>query len=407
MRISRKLAALAAFFVIAAAIAGCGSSVQTNSVADVAGNPISLQAFNHWMYVAAKGQAAQAAQQGQAEPIIVPSDPPKFAGCLKQVKAQIPSLAATAKKTLVSDCSQLFTQYTTQVLGFLIQGYWYQADAYRQGIRYTSADLTKAFNKAFKTEFKTKTAFNAYLKSSGQTKADILFQLRVNAIYAKLIKRFEKPATAAAIQAYYNAHKSQFGTQATASLHLVRTTSQAKAQAALNALKSGQSWDTVAKQYAEDASAKTNGGVLTGVTNGEEEAAVNKVIFASPVNKLEGPIKGVFGFYVLEVTKSTPAVTESLAKATPTVKQTLTQQAQTKAEAKVTAEAKKNFGKQTTCRTPYYQVTMCANYKAPKTTTTTTPTSAATTPATTGATSTAPASTSTVTTAASTTTTAK
>jgi foldase protein PrsA len=131
------------------------------------------------------------------------------------------------------------------------------------------------------------------------------------------------------------------------------------------------------------------------------------VIFASPVNKLEGPIKGVFGFYVLEVTKSTPAVTESLAKATPTVKQTLTQQAQTKAEAKVTAEAKKNFGKQTTCRTPYYQVTMCANYKAPKTTTTTTPTSAATTPATTGATSTAPASTSTVTTAASTTTTAK
>jgi foldase protein PrsA len=405
MRISRKLAALAAFFVIAAAIAGCGSSVQTNSVADVAGNPITLQAFNHWMYVAAKGQAAQAAQQGQAEPVIVPNDPPKYAGCLKQVKAQIPSLATTAKKTLVSDCDMLFKQYTTQVLGFLIQGYWYQADAYKDGIKYTSADLTKAFNKAFKSEFKTQTAFKAYLKSSGQTKADILFQLRVNAIYAKLIKRFEKPATAAAIQAYYTAHKSQFGTQATANIHLVRTSSQAKAQAALNALKSGQSWDTVAKQYAEDASAKTTGGVLTGVTNGQEEAAVNKVIFASPANKLEGPIKGVFGFYVLEVTKSTPAVTESLAKATATIKQLLTQQEQTKAEAKVTAEGKKNWGKTTTCRRPYYQVTMCVNYKAPKTTTTPTPTptSAATTPAT----STAPASTSTVTTAASTTTTAK
>jgi parvulin-like peptidyl-prolyl isomerase len=403
MRISRKLAALAAFFVIAAAIAGCGSSIQSDSVADVAGNPITLQAFNHWMYVAAKGQAAQAAEQGQTEPIIVPTDPPKYAGCLKQVRAQIPSLATTATKTLVSDCSQLFTQYTNQVLTFLIEGYWYQADAYKQGIKYTSADLTKAFNKAFKTEFKTKAAFNAYLKSSGQTKADILFQLRVNAIYAKLIKRFEKPANAAAIQAYYNAHKSQFGTQATADIHLVRTTSQAKAQAALNALKSGQSWDTVAKQYAEDASAKTTGGVLTGVTNGEEEAAVNKVIFASPVNKLEGPIKGVFGFYVLEVTKSTPAVTQSLAKATPSIKQVLTQQEQTKAEAAVTAQAKKNFGKQTTCRTPYYQVTMCTNYKAPKTTTTTTPTSAAPTPTTTGTT---PANTSTVTTAASTTTTA-
>ncbi len=59
MRISRKLAALAAFFVVGAAVAGCGSSIPGNSVATVAGNPITLQAFNHWMYVAAKEQAAQ------------------------------------------------------------------------------------------------------------------------------------------------------------------------------------------------------------------------------------------------------------------------------------------------------------------------------------------------------------
>ncbi len=94
----------------------------------------------------------------------------------------------------------------------------------------------------------------------------------------------------------------------------------------------------MAKQYAEDASAKTNGGLLTGVTNGEEESAVNKAIFASPVNKLVGPIKGIFGWYVLEVTKSTPATQESLAKATPTIKLDCSpSQEQTKAEAKVTA----------------------------------------------------------------------
>jgi foldase protein PrsA len=389
MRISRKLAALGAFFVIAAAIAGCGSSssLPSDSVASVAGNPITLQAFNHWMFVAAKDQAAQAAQQGESEPIIVPNDPPQYTSCLKQIREQIPTLAKTADKTLRADCSQVFGQYTSEVLTFLIEGYWYQADAYRLGIKYTAADLTKDFNKDFKTEFKTQAAFTAYLTESGETKADVLFQIRVNQIYAKLLKRYEKPATAAAITAYYNAHKTQFGTQATADIHLVRTTSQAKAKSALSALNSGQSWDTVAKQYAEDASAKNDGGVLTGVTNGEEEAAVNKVIFASPVNKVEGPIKGVFGWYVLEVTKSTPAVVESLAKATPTVKQMLTTQEQTKAEAKVTAIGKKNWGKETTCRRPYYQVTECANYKAPKTTTTAapaTPTSAATTPAATG-----------------------
>ena len=75
MRISRKLAALAAFFVIGAAVAGCGSSVPGNSVATVAGNPITLQAYNHWMYIAAKERGAQAAQQGSTEPVIVSNDP--------------------------------------------------------------------------------------------------------------------------------------------------------------------------------------------------------------------------------------------------------------------------------------------------------------------------------------------
>ena len=46
--------------LIALAISACGSSVRAGRtrVAVVAGNPISTQAFNHWMYVAAKQQAA-------------------------------------------------------------------------------------------------------------------------------------------------------------------------------------------------------------------------------------------------------------------------------------------------------------------------------------------------------------
>ena len=70
-------------------MAGCGSSVPGDSVADVAGNPITTQAFNHWMYVAAKSQAAQ----NPGQPVIVPNDPPNFNNCIAQVRKQIPSLA--------------------------------------------------------------------------------------------------------------------------------------------------------------------------------------------------------------------------------------------------------------------------------------------------------------------------
>lgn len=385
MRISRKLAALAAFFVIAIAVAACGgSSVPGNSVATVAGNPITLQAFNHWMYVAAKGQAAQAAQQGQVQPVIVANDPPSFKGCIKQIRAQLPALAKTPTSTLRADCNQVFRQFTNEVMGFLIEGYWYQADAYKLGISYSDAQLNKDYEKAKNAQFPTAAAFANYLKSSGETEKDIKFQIRVDKLFAKLVKHYEKPVNAAAIAAYYRAHQAEFGTQETRTIHLVRSTSQAKAQAALNALKSGQSWTAVAKQYSEDASAKANGGLLAGITPNEEEHAVNQAIFGTPANKLAGPVKGIFGWYVLQVVKITPATQESLAKATPTIKQLLTSQKQQTAEAQILKVSKKNWFKQTTCRTQY-QVTDCSNYKAQATATSTaaTPTNATTTATTT------------------------
>jgi hypothetical protein len=114
--------ALGAFFVVAAALAGCGSGVPGNSVASVAGNPITTDAFNHWMYVAAKSQAAQ----NPGAPVIVPTDPPDFKACIAQAKKLIPSLAKTSDAQLKTDCKQLFTSLSGQVMTFLIKAYWYQ-----------------------------------------------------------------------------------------------------------------------------------------------------------------------------------------------------------------------------------------------------------------------------------------
>src|SRR5207302_9711363 len=131
MKVRRSILALGAFFVVAAAVAGCGTSVTGNSVANVAGNPITTQAFNHWMFVAAKSQAAQSPGQ----PVIVPNDPPNFNSCINQARKEIPSLAKTATKTLRTDCKQLFTSLSSQVMDFLIKAYWYQADANQPGVK--------------------------------------------------------------------------------------------------------------------------------------------------------------------------------------------------------------------------------------------------------------------------------
>ncbi|HWD69075.1 MAG TPA: peptidyl-prolyl cis-trans isomerase [Solirubrobacteraceae bacterium] len=378
---SRKLAAVAAFFVIGAAVAGCGSSVSGNSVATVAGNPISLSAFNHWAYVAAKEQAAQYAQQGVNEPPIISSNPTNFSSCEKAIRAAIPSLRSATDAALKTDCKQVFTSTSTTVMNYLIQSYWLQLAAHKAGIK--SSDINASFQKLFKKQFPTTKKQQAYLastlKSSGETLADIKYTYRSQQLLSKLMKRVEKPVNAKAIAAYYAAHKSSFGTAETRDLHLIRTKTQGRAQAAYNALKGGQSWDKVAKQYAADPSAKNNGGTLTNISSGEEEAAASKAIFAASLNQLTGPVKGIFGYYVLEVTKITAATQESLAKATPAIKSQLNSTQGQSAENTVLKNAEKAWKGQTKCRAPHYQTSYCSNYKAPKTTTTATSTPSTTT----------------------------
>ena len=276
MKTLKSILALGAFFVVAVGLSACGGGVPGDAVVNMAGNPISTTAFNHWMYVAAKGSA----QQSPGAPVIVPTDPPNFTNCIAQVRKQIPSLAKRTDKELKSDCSQLFTSLSGQVLDFLIRAYWYQATAAKLGIKVTDAQVQKAFQQAKASQFPTPAAFQQFLSESGQTMQDILFRVRVNQIYSKLLARHQATVSAATIQTYYNSHQSQFGTPASRDIRIVRTNTLAQANAAKSALQKGQSWTVVAKKYSIDNATKNKGGLLNGVTKGQEEKALDTAAFS-------------------------------------------------------------------------------------------------------------------------------
>ncbi len=368
MKVWKYILALGAFFVVAAGLSACGSGVPGDSVADMAGNPISTQAFKHWMFVAAKGSSAQT----PGAPIIVPSDPPDFKGCIAQVRAQIPSLAKSSDKTLQSDCKQLFTSLSGQVLDFLIRAYWYQADAAKLHIKVSDAQVQKAFQAAKAQQFPTSAAFQTFLAQSGQTLQDIIFRVRVNQIYQKLLARHAASVTPAQIQAYYASHASQFGTPESRNIRIIRTNTLSQAQAAKSALQKGQSWTVVAKKYSIDTATKSKGGLITGVTKGQQEQALDNTAFTASLNKIVGPIHGQFGYYVVQVIKIKKSTQQSLAKATPLIKQILTGQRQSSSQTAVDAQAKKDWLPKTKCRSDY-SMADCAGYKAPKTATNLTP----------------------------------
>lgn len=364
MTFKRWLVALCAFFSVAVVAAGCGSSssVPGGSVADVAGNPVSARAFNHWMYVAAKGQASSS----PGAPLVVPTNPPQFSSCIAEVRKEVPSLAKLKDKQLQATCKQLFTSLTSQVLDFLIRAYWYQAYAAKHHVSVTNAQVQKAFNSDKTAEFGPSGAkFQSFLSQSGQTEQDVLYRVRVNLIYSKLVNKHVKPVTNGEINAYYASHASQFGTPESRNLRIVLAKTQASAESAKSALNSGQSWTSVAKKYSIDTATKDKGGVLTGVTQGEEDQALSQAAFSAPVGKLEGPIKSPFGYYLVDVTAIKKPTLESLAKAHSTIEQNLTSQAKAAAQAVVNNSARKEYLAQTHCLSDY-MMNDCNGYKPPK-----------------------------------------
>ena len=364
----RRLAALGAFFVVAVALAACGSGVPGNSVADIAGNPITTRAFDHWMYVAAKSQASQS----PGAPVIVPNDPPNFNNCVAQVRKQVPTLAKASDKTIRGDCKQLFTSLSSQVMDFLIKGYWYQAEAAREHINVTSADVQKAFEKAKKAQFPTAAGFTSFLTQTGQTLQDILFRFRINQIFQKLLAKETQKVTPALIKAFYNSHLTQFSSPETRNIRIVLTKTKAEALTAQAALHKGQSFQVVAKKYSIDPTTKNSGGLLVGVRKGQQDAALDTAAFSAPANKLLGPVKGQFGYYVFEVIKITAPNQQTLAQATPTIKQALTSQQSSSSQTKVDTLVRSHWLRKTSCQSTY-AMNDCPGYKAPSTTATPAP----------------------------------
>jgi foldase protein PrsA len=372
MTVRRSILALGAFFVLTLAIAACGSNVPGNSVADVAGNPITTQAFNHWMYVAAKGNAAQA---GPGAPIVVPTDPPDFKGCIAQARKQVSAVAKQSDKQVRTECRNLFNSLSSQVMDFLVRAYWFQADAAKAKITVTPAQVQQRFQSERNAQFPSQAQFQTFLSQYGYTTDDLLFRTRVQLVYSKLIQRQTKPVTDADVAAYYASHKSQFGSPETRSLRIVLTKTQAQAQAAKQALSSGQSFDVVAKKYSIDPATKNKGGVLNNISKGQTDQALESAAFSASVGKVVGPVHGQFGYYVLEVTKVTRGNQKSLEQSRALIRQTLVAQSQSSAQSAVDAKAKKNWLSKTSCRTGY-AMSDCSGFKAPK--------GSSTTPTTTG-----------------------
>jgi foldase protein PrsA len=345
-----------------AVAAGCGDALPGNAVASVDGNTIDKDAFNHWINVAAKSSG---------QPNTSVPDAPEFTKCIAEKRKTLPKPAKgqpeTTDKQLKDQCQQEYNALRDQVMVLLTRFQWIEGEAKEQGIKVSDEEVKKSFDEQKKQVFPKEADYQKFLKQNGQTEEDILQRVKLdllsNKIRDKVIKGKDKVSDAQ-IEDFYNKNRERFAQPERRDLHVVLTKTEAKANAAKQALDSGDSWKSVAKQYSIDQASKAQGGKLPAQTKGSLQKALDEAVFSAKKGQISGPVKTQFGYYVFEVDKVTKATQQSLEQAKETIKQTLQSQNQQKALDAFLKDFEKKWKERTECRKGYETAQVCKGVKA-------------------------------------------
>jgi foldase protein PrsA len=352
-------------------VAGCGGGgVPGDSIASVDGVKISKAAFNHWLTVAVRSNAASTPGAS-----VAPLDPPNFTQCVAYHQKNDPKPAKgtpnPSPASLKATCQQLYNAARDQVVPFLVTADWLQGEAADQGVKVTAAEVAAALKTIEAQRFPTPAQLQQFLASSGETNADLLYRVRIDTLSNKLrtkVTSAKVTVTPAEISAYYNKNISQFSKPEMRDLRIVLVKTAAQAQRVLASIKSGQSIARLARAQSIDQATKTNGGALVGVTRGTQDKALDAAIFAARVGQLVGPVKTPFGYEVFRLQKITPATRQTLAQATPQIRLLITTQRQQSTLSTFVKNFEAKWKSRTTCAAGYV-VSDCKN--APKSTSTT------------------------------------
>ncbi len=361
---ARLLLLLCALVATTAVAVGCGG-VPGNAVAEVDGNAIDKEEFDHWTEVVARSSG----QPNAAVP-----DPPDFVKCVAQKRKTTPAPAKGQPKTtdaqLKDQCEQEYEAVRDQALQILVSFQWIEGEAEERGIKVTDAEVKKSFDEQKKQSFPKDADFEKFLKDSGQTEADIMRRVELDLLSTKIrdeVVKGKDKVTDAQVKDFYDKNKERFAQPERRDLRIVLTKTKAKADQARAALASGESWKTVAKQYSVDDASKSQGGKLAAQAEGTLEKALDSAAFKAKKGELTGPIKTQFGYYVFEVTKISEASQQTLVQAKETISETLKSQNQQKSLDTFVTEFRKKWKDRTECREDYVMQD-CKN--APKATAT-------------------------------------
>jgi foldase protein PrsA len=246
-------------------------------------------------------------------------------------------------------------------------------------VKVSDAEVKKSLDEQKKQGFPNAGDYEKYLKASGQSNGDVLKRVRTTLISNKLSTKVAGKGgaiTDQAISDFYAKNEAKFVQPEKRDLRVVLTKDAAHARQALNALDAGQSWKSVTQRFSIDDQTKAQAGKLPAQAKGALDKTLDDAVFSAEKNKVNGPLKTQFGYFVYEVTGVTPGSKQSLDEAKDTIKQTLQSQNQQKSLDKFVKAFNTRWRDKTQCSAGY-RTSDCKNGPKP----TPTPAAATATPA--------------------------
>jgi foldase protein PrsA len=327
-------------------VSGCGG-VPAGAVATVDGETIEMRSLDHWVKVAATASGKANAQ--------VPK-PPDYVACVNQRRKTQQKLGKGQSKAtdaqLRQQCEKDYQALRDQALQLLLSSQWIEGEAREMGISVKDSEVRKSFDQQRKRSFPKDADFRKFLQNSGQTEEDILLRVRVDLLSNKIRDKVTKGSdkvTDQQIKAYYDKNKARFGRPELRDLRFVLAERKAGADRAKAALSDGDSWKAVAKEYSIDKASNK----LAGVARGQQERALDEAVFKASKDKVTGPVRTQFGYYVFEVIKVSKGSQQTLEQVKPSIKQLLASESQQKRLDAFSKDFRERWRDKTECREGY------------------------------------------------------
>lgn len=256
----------------------------------------------------------------------------QFDEIMAQAKAQYASQEGAPE--FPEEGTASYNQLVASIVSYLVQNELIAQQAEEMDVTVSEKELTdrmaqieesvggaKKLKKLLKQQAVTLEQLEAQVESSmlsDAVKAKVYEDVEISD--EKIKEYFENPDNAA-----------QFEQPETRDTRHVLTKTQAQAEEARELLladASDENWAKVAKEYSTDPGSKDSGGALGPVSKGQMVAPFEKATWKLDVNEISVPVKSQFGWHVIEVTKVTPAKTQTFEEAKETIRQTMLYQEQ-------------------------------------------------------------------------------